>query len=165
MNRRTEQGFTLAELLVVIAVVGILAGVVMPGFRGLIDRNNLTSAANDMVLAVNYARSEAMRRGRDTRVVAAEPGVAGNAWGGGWRVESAGGETLRNFQRLSARLTFVASDNVTQLRFNNQGLLMTGEPVSLQLCLPGDSGRRIAVAATGRPSTAQLEAGDCPEGA
>lgn len=162
MSKRSQPGFTLAELLVVLAVVGILAGVVLPGFRGLVERNQMTAAANDLVLAVNYARSEAIRRGREVRVVAAAEG-SGNAWPNGWQVRTPDGEVLRQFEPLPGRLTLVGSDNIVELRFNNQGLLMTGEPVWLRLCLPGDSGRRINVAATGRPSTAQLDAGDCPE--
>ncbi len=57
-----QQGLTLVELLV---VLGLLAAMTfaIPGFLGFLEQQRLTADANEFMLAVAYARSEAVRRG------------------------------------------------------------------------------------------------------
>lgn len=160
---RRQAGITLVELLVTLAVIGIMVGVVFPGFRGLMDRNSLATTANAMVLAVSYARSEALRG--EGFVCVRHRG----SWAQGWQVinncgVAADEVVARVFEPIPNALTLAASDGISQLRFNNQGLLHDGTPRTFTLCLPGDSGVRVRVAATGRPSTDSLEAADCPSG-
>ena len=40
MKRNNKKGFTIVELVIVIAVIGILAGVLIPTFSGIIDSAN-----------------------------------------------------------------------------------------------------------------------------
>ncbi|MDZ7826804.1 MAG: GspH/FimT family pseudopilin [Gammaproteobacteria bacterium] len=75
-----QSGITLVELLVTMAVIGIMIGVVFPGFRGLMDRNSMTTTANALVLATSYARSEALRGAGLVEV------RARGTWAGGWEV-------------------------------------------------------------------------------
>lgn len=160
---RRQSGITLVELLVTLAVIGVMVGVVFPGFRGLMDRNNLTTTANALVLASNYARSEALR---GAGIVCVQARGATPSWGQGWQVVTncvaGGGNVIRVFEPIADALTLTASDGITELGFNNQGLLQDGTPRTFTLCLPGDSGVRISVAATGRPSTEGVDATVCP---
>lgn len=57
-----QKGFTLVELLVTVAVAAILMVVAVPNFNRMILSNRLSAAANDVVLAVNTARMEAIKR-------------------------------------------------------------------------------------------------------
>ena len=41
-NRKAKKGFTIIELVIVIAVIGILASVLIPTFSNVIDKANLT---------------------------------------------------------------------------------------------------------------------------
>ncbi len=43
-NRKAKKGFTIIELVIVIAVIGILAAVLIPTFSGVIDNANKTAA-------------------------------------------------------------------------------------------------------------------------
>ncbi|HSG87854.1 MAG TPA: prepilin-type N-terminal cleavage/methylation domain-containing protein, partial [Pseudomonadales bacterium] len=73
---RHQQGLTLVELLVTLAIMGVLVGVVFPGFQNMVARNGLATSANAMILAVSYARSEAVRDGGGvtlTAIDAADP--------------------------------------------------------------------------------------------
>lgn len=60
-------GFTLIELMTAIAVLAILMMVAVPSFTTLIRSNRLTSQANALIGALQYARSEAVSR--NTRVL------------------------------------------------------------------------------------------------
>jgi len=57
------RGFTLIELLVTLSIAAILLTVAVPNFIMFVQNTRLTSQANDLVTALNYARSEAIKRG------------------------------------------------------------------------------------------------------
>ncbi len=55
-------GFTLIEVLIVMAVLGLLIGIAVPGIRGFLMRNTASTLANDFYAAVTQARTEAITR-------------------------------------------------------------------------------------------------------
>jgi type IV fimbrial biogenesis protein FimT len=78
-----NQGFTLIELVMTMAIAGILIGIAIPSFKSTIKSSRLTSYANDLVGALNLARSEAVRRG--IQVTVSNNG-APTHWESGWTV-------------------------------------------------------------------------------
>lgn len=56
-------GITLIELMVTVAVAVILLGVAVPSFQGVIRTNRIAAQTNELVAALNLARSEAITRG------------------------------------------------------------------------------------------------------
>lgn len=85
MGRHSRKsGFTLLELLVTIAIAGILIALAVPGFTSFIGSNRAEVQKSSFVNAINYARSEAVKRGVTIRIT---PLVA-SKWQGGWRIWS-----------------------------------------------------------------------------
>jgi type IV fimbrial biogenesis protein FimT len=63
-----EHGFTLVELMITLAIAIILLVIAVPSFRSLTLSNKLTTAANDVVNAINVARMEAIKRNANTQL-------------------------------------------------------------------------------------------------
>ncbi len=59
---RQARGFTLIELMVTLTVAAILLAIAVPSFTYLTVSSKLTTTANDLVAALNVARSEAIKR-------------------------------------------------------------------------------------------------------
>lgn len=60
--KRAQAGFTLLELMVVVAIVGILMAVAIPAMGNFIRNGRITAAANDVMAALHFTRSEAIKR-------------------------------------------------------------------------------------------------------
>lgn len=60
------QGFTLIELLVTITILAIISAYAVPSFQSTIIGNAIDSSANNLQIDLNYARSEALKRGVST---------------------------------------------------------------------------------------------------
>jgi len=95
MKRR---GFTLVELLVVLAVGSILLAIAVPGYAFMVNANRLAAVSNDLVTALHLARSEAIKRGTRVTVcktgdaMAVSPACSTTAnWQDGWLVFVDGG--------------------------------------------------------------------------
>jgi type IV fimbrial biogenesis protein FimT len=62
LPRRTQSGFTVMELMLVVALAAVILGVGVPSFRSFMLNNRMTSAANDVLAGIHAARSEAINR-------------------------------------------------------------------------------------------------------
>ena len=85
----TAKGFTLLELMTAIAVMAVLLSVGVPSFIQIIRNNRITAQTNEMVAALNIARSESIKRGIPVSVCSSTDSAtcAGSGtWGTGWIV-------------------------------------------------------------------------------
>jgi len=64
-NRKQPQGFTLAEMVVVMAVIAILAVMAVPSFLSYYRAAGLKSGAQQVVTLLNQARELAIKENRD----------------------------------------------------------------------------------------------------
>lgn len=174
-----QRGFTLVELLVVVVVVGIGFSLAVPSFQGMQARNRLATQTNDLISAINLARSEAGRVGGIVTLQAADP-VAGDEFGAGYCIVigdpgDCDNPVVRRFPGLAGESTLGGIDDDSNagdwanprdsLHFNGLGALSgtNSQQRYLDLCLEGQLGRRLQVALIGRPKAwREAEPGDTP---
>jgi type IV fimbrial biogenesis protein FimT len=85
----SNQGaFTLTELLVALAIAGMVGAMALPSLASLLRSNRVKQSATDMVMTMAYARNEAINRNVQVSVIAA------GSWSDGWQVV-AGATPLR----------------------------------------------------------------------
>jgi type IV fimbrial biogenesis protein FimT len=113
-------GFSLLELMVALAVGSIILVVGVPSFQGTLNNQRMTSATNELVMSLNLAKSEAIKRVMYVSVCKSSNGVSctagGTGWDDGWIVFAnaavanlgsidAGDEIIRVYPGLRSELT------------------------------------------------------------
>lgn len=167
---RAGGGFTLIELMVTLAIAAIVLTVGIPSFRDLIRNNRLTTAANELVGALNLARSEAIKRGARVTVCKSADGAScttsGN-WAQGWIVftdENSDGAydttddtLLRIRQPISEKITMIGNTNVANYISyvaTGRSKLINGslQAGTIKICddHPSNIGKNIVLSFTGR---------------
>lgn len=63
-----NKGFTLIELMVTIAVLGIIATIAAPSFSNLLEKQNLNRSTEELIGQLNSARSKAVLERREVTV-------------------------------------------------------------------------------------------------
>lgn len=74
-RRAAAGGFTLVELAITVVVLAVLIGISIPLFTGLINGSRLTGNANELVAALQIARTEAIRRNVRTTICQSADGL------------------------------------------------------------------------------------------
>ena len=76
---KASQGFTVMEILITLAIAAILLATAVPNFKNQIEQSRFTAASNEILVALNFARGEALRRSRPISVR-----MKGDTWQDGW---------------------------------------------------------------------------------
>ncbi len=167
MNRL--RGFTLIELMVTLAAGIILLAVGIPAFTTMMANNQSAAYANDLVMALNLARSEAVKRKVPVAVCASDAANTAcdqDNWENGWLlftdVNTNGGYALADDGPLlrvwgapGGAMTVLAAPDFVRFTVNGE---LDGAPLSITTELAhctGQQGRAFTVTATGYVSVAR----------
>jgi type IV fimbrial biogenesis protein FimT len=76
---KNHSGFTLIEMITVIAIIGILATVAMPSFMQTIKQDRIVSTTNKLMSSFKMARSEAVKREKTVTLEVKDDGATWSA--------------------------------------------------------------------------------------
>lgn len=161
---KNPRGFTLIELIVTIAILAILLGLAAPSFRDLIENNRTATRTNDLVAALNFARSEAIKRGVDVSLCRTGADFA-NGFSIRTGTNCGGGVLLRQHDALQGVTITVAPANLDRITYNGRGAATSNpaaNPATFTLrpptCPAGavDRARELSINNVGRTSLARI---------
>jgi type IV fimbrial biogenesis protein FimT len=145
--------------MVTVAIAGILVTVVVPGFQGLMERNSVSATSNEILGALLYARSEAVRT---------EAGITFTPETDGWRVTIDDADHPSNGVDIVDQT--VDNDNITlteniaanSVTYNSRGRADITVGDGIDISFAGTVQGRICLSLTGRPYIKSVNEGNCP---
>ncbi|HXN14902.1 MAG TPA: GspH/FimT family pseudopilin [Usitatibacter sp.] len=99
-TRRVSSGFTMIEMITVVAIIGILFVIAQPAFTTLIANQRARGAATELMTAMMKTRSEAVKRNQNVTLAA-----SGANWEGGWQIRDLNNAVLDSHEAISG-ITF-----------------------------------------------------------
>jgi len=116
-----DQGFTLVELMVTLALLAVIANIAVPALEGLITRNRQQALMEQVASALNNARAEAILQRRAIEVCGSHDGKKCSAdWSSGWLVRTSDGRILHRVQ-LPPHDALRWSGFQQSIKFDNNG--------------------------------------------
>ena len=182
--RLRHAGFTLVEMLITLLILAILVGVGVPTFLDATLGSRLGSAANNLVVSLYLARSEAIKRNTTVKVCASTDGATcatSSSWQGGWIVIApySSGTTSDDvvFQKQAALGGNVSvlhkavvsgalsSSLSTTIDMPPSGIRAGGSDEAFLVCRAtprvGKQERVVSISPTGKPSVKRTQTGTC----
>ncbi len=172
--RKPHSGFTLLELMLVITIAGLLLGLGVPAMGNYFRNARITAAANDVMAALHFTRSEAIKRRQpvtlctSTNSQAANPACQVSPTLSGWiafvdlnqnGVRNGGEEVLLQHEALPATITARSTAASYAVTYLLTGFALQTGGAQIVLCdergneaTGGElsSARGIRIAVTGR---------------
>ena len=172
---RTIRGFTLVELMVTVLILAIAVGLAWPSYQSVIRSNRITSANNEFITLISYARTESIRNSRGSGLCLSQDGTqCDGGFDDGWivwpdlngnRAKDANEQPLRELQ-ANPQMVFEAANASSpgSLVFDSRGRISDNTPRTYALrpadCKTDTSYQRtVTILASGQT---RVERSQCP---
>lgn len=170
---RRNQGLTLVELLMTLAVAVVLLGTALPSLGGFLERQRLAAVHNDLLAAVQHTRSLAVTQRRQAILCPTADGSTcrpGGIWDNGWMVfldQDADGardadEPVERVHHRDDPLQIRSSPFRPRLGFRPDGRA-AGNNLTLRFCTPDGALAGGLVLNNGGRARRLQAGGDCPQ--
>lgn len=142
---KRQAGFSLVELMTVVAILIILAGVGVPAMTQLVVNQRIKTTSSDLFASILRARSEAIKRNTD---VSMNPTTS---WSAGWTIPSpnAGEPALASFVTRSSIVVTGPAGGIT---FTSSGRLKGATNPTFNISSTQGTPRCITIDLGGRPN-------------
>lgn len=142
---KRQAGFGLIEMMAVVAIIIVLAGLGVPAMQEMVVNQRMKSTTSDLFTSILRARSEAIKRNADVRISPT------TNWSTGWTIPSpsAGEPVLASFAtRSSVTVTGPAADVV----FTSAGRVRGATNPQFTVTAINGQSRCITIDLGGRPN-------------
>ncbi|MFS0825926.1 GspH/FimT family pseudopilin [Pseudomonas phoenicis] len=99
-----QQGATLIQMMLALALIGVLTQLAAPAYTAIRHDLHLASAARELAQALRYARNHAALLGQSVQVAALE-----GDWGNGWQIVLPPQQQVLRERRLAQGLRIVSN--------------------------------------------------------
>jgi type IV fimbrial biogenesis protein FimT len=139
---KRSNGFNLIELVVVIAIIGILSAIAVPSFTDTVSSMRTKAAASDLYMALIKARSEAVKRNTKVTLTIVD--------GKGWKVyPSLAADSILESHTVSGDVSI--SDG--SVEYNSSGRVAANPSFTVTATLGASTSKRcVAIGLSGLPS-------------
>lgn len=161
-TRCRSAGFTIIEIMIVVAIAAILATVAVPSYISLMDDNKTGSVADELSQSLFLARSAAIKAGAPVIICASSDGEScSNQWSDGWVAfvdenrngsvdtqESTVLTSSTNSNALQVNVENTAGASLDSVQFNYRGAPSAALRATVT---KGSSSASVALSAFGKP--------------
>lgn len=87
MRNFIEYGYSLLEMVAVLAIVAIITAIALPNYTSFLTRHRIKTEAEKLTAAINFTRFEALRRHSVVTLCKSDDGKhCGGQWQNGWLI-------------------------------------------------------------------------------
>ncbi len=151
MNKFFQSGFTLLELMVVLAMIGVVGAIGVPAFKAMLVNSEVVDVTNEMRMSMKLARSSAIVKGKDAIMCSSSDGKTctglDGKWNKGWivfldldndgSVDESAGELLWVYQLSSSTqltITPVGDDFKQRVKYSYNGWIDAADGNGFNIC-------------------------------